>query len=147
MKKNILIPFFSAALFAVGLVVSGMTLPEKVVGFLDPFGQWDPSLALVMVGAIAVHAVLYRLIRKRGAHGGGKLHLPTRKDLDVRLILGAALFGIGWGLGGVCPGPGLVGVMSAAAPFVTFVGAMLTGMALFSAWEALRARAQGSTPT
>lgn len=140
----------SGALFALGLVVSGMTSPQKVVGFLDVFGAWDPSLAFVMIGAIGVHALLYRLIVKRGPLGGIKLQVPRRREIDLRLVAGAALFGVGWGLGGVCPGPGLVGMMSGTAPFLVFVAAMLGGMTLFSIWEALRGEAANpktSTPT
>lgn len=140
----------SGALFALGLVVSGMTSPSKVLGFLDVFGTWDPSLAFVMLGAIAVHAALYRVIATRGPLGGVKLQLPTRKDIDARLVVGSALFGVGWGLAGVCPGPGLVGAMSGALPFLVFVGAMLAGMALVRVWEATRehaAKANVSAPT
>lgn len=120
-------------LFGVGLVLSGMTLPDKVIGFLNPFsGAWDPSLGLVMVGAIGVHAVLMRVILKRGTPLiDTKFHLPTRKDLDPKLIGGAALFGIGWGLGGVCPGPGLVGAASLASPLLLFVGGLALGMGIF----------------
>jgi uncharacterized membrane protein YedE/YeeE len=120
-------------LFGTGLVLSGMTLPDKVIGFLNPFsGAWDPSLGLVMVGAIGVHAVLMRVILKRGSPLiDSKFHLPTRKDLDPKLIGGAALFGIGWGLGGVCPGPGLVGAASLASPLLLFVGGLALGMGIF----------------
>ncbi len=120
-------------LFGVGLVLSGMTLPDKVIGFLNPFsGAWDPSLGLVMVGAIGVHAVLMRVILKRSTPlVDTKFHLPTRKDLDPKLIGGAALFGIGWGLGGVCPGPGLVGAASLASPLLLFGGGLALGMGIF----------------
>ena len=120
-------------LFGAGLVLSGMTLPDKVIGFLNPFsGAWDPSLGLVMVGAIGVHAVLMRVILKRSTPlVDTKFHLPTRKDIDPKLIGGAALFGIGWGLGGVCPGPGLVGAASLASPLLLFVGGLALGMGIF----------------
>ncbi len=120
-------------LFGAGLVLSGMTLPDKVIGFLNPFsGAWDPSLGLVMVGAIGVHAVLMRMIIKRSTPlVDTKFHLPTRKDLDPKLIGGAALFGIGWGLGGVCPGPGLVGAAPLASPLLLFVGGLALGMGIF----------------
>ncbi len=122
-------------LFGVGLVVSGMTKPAKVIGFLDMFGgAWDPSLAFVMVGAIAVHAVLFRVIMKRRSPLFDiKFHLPTRTDIDARLVAGAALFGVGWGIGGVCPGPGLVAVASLASPLLIFVGGLAIGMGLFRA--------------
>jgi uncharacterized membrane protein YedE/YeeE len=120
-------------LFGVGLVLSGMTKPDKVIGFLDVFGgAWDPSLGLVMVGAIAVHAVLFRLIlRQKSPLLDAKFHVPTRTDIDSRLLAGAALFGVGWGLGGVCPGPGLVGAASLASTLLLFVGGLIAGMALF----------------
>ncbi len=125
--------FLVGALFGGGLLLSGMTQPDKVLGFLTPFsGAWDPSLALVMVGAIGIHAVLLRVILKRGAPlKDSKFHLPTRTDLDARLVAGAALFGVGWGVGGVCPGPGLVGAPSLTLPLLLFVGGMLLGMGLF----------------
>src|SRR6185295_7370618 len=101
----------------VGLAVSGMTRPSKVVGFLDVFGAWDASLAFVMVGAIGVHAVLQRVIARRGSPlFEDRFHLPTRRDVDARLLAGAAVFGVGWGLGGFCPGPGLVAAASGAVP-------------------------------
>jgi hypothetical protein len=120
-------------LFGLGLVLSGMTRPDKVIAFLDVGGgAWDPSLGLVMVGAIAVHAVLFRVILRRASPMlDARFHLPTRRDIDPRLVAGAALFGIGWGLGGVCPGPGLVGAASLASPLLLFVGGLMAGMALF----------------
>lgn len=123
----------SGALFGLGLVVSGMTRPDKVIGFLDVFsGAWDPSLAFVMVGAIAVHAVLFRLIVRRSSPlVGERFHLPERNDIDGRLVLGGALFGIGWGLGGVCPGPGIVAAASLSPSFLLFVAGMVGGMWLF----------------
>lgn len=138
--------FAVGALFSAGLVVSGMTLPAKVIGFLDLGAArgWDPSLALVMLGAIAVYATALRVITKRRAPLlEPKFYLPTKQDLDVRLIAGAALFGVGWGLGGVCPGPALVGLASGALPAVIFVVAMLGGMELFRIVDALRARSDG----
>lgn len=119
--------------FGAGLVLSGMTRPDKVIGFLNPFGgAWDPSLGLVMVGAIAVHAVLFRVIlRKKSPLLDEKFQIPSRKDIDKKLVLGAALFGAGWGLGGVCPGPGLVGAASLAPPSLLFVFGLVGGMTLF----------------
>jgi len=120
-------------MFGVGLVVSGMTKPDKVIGFLDLFGgAWDPSLGLVMVGAIGVHVALFRLIvRRRAPLLDAKFHLPTRRDIDPRLVGGAALFGVGWGLGGVCPGPAFVGAATLASPLLMFIGGMAAGMGLF----------------
>ena len=121
----------SGALFGVGLLISGMTKPSKVVGFLDVLGAWDPSLAFVIGGAVAVYAVLFRLTRgRREPWFDVKFHLPTRSDIDLPLIAGAALFGVGWGLGGLCPGPGLVAAASGSLPAIAFVAAMLVGMLL-----------------
>ena len=131
-----LLVFSSGVLFATGLVLSGMTTPAKVVGFLDVTGAWDPSLMLVMVGAIVVHAILFRVITRRPVPVlGGVFHVPAPKPIDARLVVGSVIFGVGWGITGICPGPGIVAVWSAAAPFVTFVGAMLAGTGLFSLWE------------
>ena len=128
MKRNAA-AFGAGALFAVGLTVSGMTRPAKVVGFLDLAGDWDASLAFVMMGAIAVHFVAYRLVLRRPAPlFDGSFHLPTRRDIDLRLVLGAAVFGVGWGLGGYCPGPGLVSAAAGALGAVVFVVGMTVGM-------------------
>ena len=135
----------AGALFAVGLAISGMTLPSKVTGFLDVAGAWDASLAFVMVGAIAVHFVAQRLVRKRSAPlFDTKFHLPTRKDIDGRLVAGAALFGIGWGLGGYCPGPGLVSAASGAPAAIVFVVGMTIGMLAEHATARARAHATSS---
>lgn len=108
-----------------------MTLPSKVVGFLDLAGAWDASLAFVMIGAIAVHFVLYRVIaRRRSPLFDASFHLPTRKDIDRRLVAGAALFGVGWGLGGFCPGPGLVSAGAGSLNAIVFVVGMTLGMLL-----------------
>ena len=129
-RKNELAALATGTLFGAGLVLSGMTLPSKVIGFLDAFGgQWDPSLALVLGGAIAVHAVVYRLIRgRRSPLIAERWSLPTRRDIDSRLLFGASLFGIGWGLGGFCPGPGLVSLVSGSASSLVFVATMLLAM-------------------
>ncbi len=119
----------SGALFAVGLAVSGMTQQSKVLGFLDLGGDWDPSLMLVMGGAIPVHAIAWALLKRRGAPllGG---HLPDAPaKLNAKVPVGAALFGIGWGLAGVCPGPALVDATSLGGAFV-FVPAMIAGVLL-----------------
>jgi uncharacterized membrane protein YedE/YeeE len=127
--KKSLTALVAGALFGVGLGVSGMTQPSKVIGFLDVAGHWDPSLAFVMIGAIAVHFVLLRLIvRRRAPLLDERFHLPTRDDLDAKLVLGAAIFGVGWGLGGFCPGPGVVSTASGGTTALVFVGAMLAGM-------------------
>jgi len=121
----------AGALFAVGLVVGGMTLPSKVVGFLDPFGDWDPSLLLVMAGAIAVYFPAYRLVtRRRSPILEESFILPTRRDIDRRLLVGAALFGMGWGLGGFCPGPALTSLGGLSEAALTFVPAMFAGFVI-----------------
>ena len=122
-------PLLAGALFGVGLALAGMTRPGKVIGFLDVTGDWDPSLALVMLGAIGVHAVAYRLAGRMGAPWlGGRFAIPTRRDVDRRLLAGAAMFGLGWGLGGFCPGPGLTSLVTGRADALVFVGAMISGM-------------------
>ncbi len=122
------------ALFGAGLLVSGMTRPEKVVGFLDVTGAWDPSLALVMAGAIAAHVVGRRLVQRRGAPLFGEhFHVPTRADLDPRLVAGAAIFGVGWGLSGYCPGPALVAAAGGVPPALLFVAAMTVGIVVHHA--------------
>jgi uncharacterized membrane protein YedE/YeeE len=109
-----------------------MTQPAKVVGFLDVTHGWDPSLAFVMGGAVAVYTLAFAWIRRRrGAPWlDGMFHLPTRRDIDAPLVVGAALFGVGWGLGGFCPGPGLVAAAGGSTSAVAFVAAMLVGMFL-----------------
>jgi uncharacterized membrane protein YedE/YeeE len=120
----------AGALFGAGLLVSGMTHPTRVIGFLDVTGRWDPSLAFVMGGAVLVYAIALRWVRRRRQSPWFeiKFHLPTRRDIDPPLILGAALFGIGWGLGGLCPGPAIVSAASGSLAALAFLAAMLAGM-------------------
>lgn len=119
-------------LFGLGLVVSGMSDPRKVLGFLDLAGQWNPSLAFVMLGAIGAALGPFRLARKRSrAFCGAPMQLPQAKTVDRRLLAGAALFGIGWGLAGLCPGPAVVLLASGSGKAAVFVVAMLVGMAAF----------------
>ena len=121
--------FFGGVLFALGLGISGMTDANKVIHFLNLAGDWDPSLAFVMVGAIGVHLILFRLILRRPTPlYDVTFHLPTAKGLDAKLLGGSALFGVGWGLGGFCPGPGLVSLSGLGAFAGTFVAAMAAGM-------------------
>lgn len=128
--------FLSGFLFAAGLAVSGMTRPDKVIAFLDVLGDWDPSLMLVMAGAIAVYMPAHRwALRMRSPLLASSFSLPTRRDIDVRLLIGAALFGVGWGLAGYCPGPGLASLGSASAAAIAFVTAMLAGMIAFALFE------------
>ena len=144
--NSLLASFVSGLLFALGLGISGMTQPAKVTAFLDFFGNWDPSLACVMIGAITVHAVLYRLIRRRSSPlCTATFAVPTRTDIDPRLVEGAALFGIGWGLGGFCPGPAVTSLASGHESVVLFVAAMLAGMYLYKLIEGLWLR-QPSAP-
>ena len=130
--KQLAISLLVGLLFGVGLGISGMTQGDKVVGFLDLTDAWDPSLAFVMVGAIGVHLGLFRFIVKRPSPLlAQRFGIPTRTDIDKRLVLGAGLFGVGWAIGGYCPGPGLVSAASGAAPALVFVAAMTGGMLLF----------------
>ncbi|HJV60961.1 MAG TPA: DUF6691 family protein [Albitalea sp.] len=135
--------FGSGLLFGLGLLASGMTDPRKVKAFLDLAGAWDPSLALVMGGAIGVAVFAFARARRGARSWSGELiELHTRRHIDARLIGGAALFGVGWGIAGFCPGPALVALGSASAvsgPALWFVAAMLAGMALHDGW-ALRRR-------
>ncbi len=124
--------FFVGLLFGVGLLLSGMTDPGKVLGFLDLFGAWDPSLALVMGGAIAIGALAFAVAKKRTTNFlGGALQLPKSNQIDRRLVLGALVFGAGWGLAGLCPGPGLVSMAAGQPKAMVFVFAMVAGMILF----------------
>lgn len=130
--NSALAAFVAGLIFAIGLALSGMTQPGKVTAFLDLFGNWDPSLAFVMMGAIGVYSFLYRLIRHRAAPlYAPAFSVPTRSDLDTRLIGGAALFGIGWGLSGFCPGPAVTSLASGQWSVIVFVAAMVAGMALY----------------
>jgi uncharacterized membrane protein YedE/YeeE len=131
-----LVAFASGLLFAFGLGLGGMTKPAKVVGFLDVAGDWDPSLALVMGGAVLTYFVFARVALARSRPLLDEtFHVPTRRDVDRRLIIGSALFGIGWGIGGYCPGPAIVSLASGEATVVAFVVAMLLGMWIFQRWN------------
>ena len=126
-----LVSFLAGLVFAIGLGVGGMTQPAKVLAFLDVAGRWDPSLALVMAGAIAVYApVSHWALRRSAPLFASRFQVPARRDLDASLIGGAVLFGLGWGLAGYCPGPALVSLASGASGVVLFVAAMLAGMGL-----------------
>jgi len=126
---NLLSAFAVGLIFGLGLIVSGMSDPAKVLGFLDLGGAWDPSLAFVMGGAIAVGVVAFRIGGKRvRSFLGLPMQIPTARQLDRRLVIGNALFGIGWGLAGICPGPGLVLLGQGLSQGAVFVLAMLAGM-------------------
>jgi uncharacterized protein len=130
---NALLAFFAGLVFGVGLIVSGMTDPGKVIGFLDVTGIWDPSLAFVMAGAILVGFFAFMVAQRRTANFlGGAMHLPQTRDIDLRLVGGSMVFGIGWGLAGFCPGPALVSFGSGQDKAAVFVAAMLAGMLVYA---------------
>ncbi|MGY4473096.1 DUF6691 family protein [Bradyrhizobium sp. USDA 3364] len=125
----VLASFICGLIFGAGLLISGMTDPQKVLGFLDLFGAWDATLAFVMAGAVAVAATGFALARRRAAPAlSARFLWPDRNDIDPPLVAGAVLFGIGWGLAGICPGPALVNLAGLSLPIVVFVIAMLAGM-------------------
>lgn len=131
--------FLVGLVFGIGLIVSGMTDPGKVIGFLDLFGAWDPSLAFVMGGAIMVGAVAFWLARQRTQNFlGSAMRLPSSRDIDRRLIGGSLMFGAGWGLAGFCPGPAIVAFGAGLPKAVVFVVAMLAGMWVFEWLERRR---------
>ena len=124
--------FVCGLVFGLGLILGGMTNPANVVGFLDLAGAWNPSLALVMGGAVMVATGAFFVARQRATSLlGAPMQLPTSRDIDPRLLLGSALFGAGWGLGGFCPGPAIVALGAGLPQAVTFVTAMLVGMLAF----------------
>ena len=129
----------SGLVFGLGLILSGMANPAKVLGFLDLAGAWDPSLALVMAGAIAVGLLAFTVAKRRTRTLlGAEMKLPTASHIDHRLIGGSVLFGMGWGVAGFCPGPALAALGMAQPKAVVFVAAMLAGMAVFELFERRR---------
>jgi uncharacterized membrane protein YedE/YeeE len=137
-----LVAFVAGLVFGLGLLLSGMADPAKVLGFLDLAGAWDPSLMFVMGGAVGVAAVAFAVARRRTRSLLGEpLQLPTKTAVDRRLLAGALLFGAGWGLAGFCPGPAIVALGVGEAKAVVFVAAMLAGMGLFELVGFLRRRA------
>lgn len=139
-----LITAFAAGLvFGLGLIVSGMTDPSKVIGFLDLAGNWDPSLAFVMAGAILVGFFAFRIAGRR-PHTliGTAIRLPDARRIDKRLILGGLVFGAGWGVAGYCPGPALTSLLSGGSKPLIFVGAMVAGMGVFELFERRRSIAR-----
>jgi uncharacterized membrane protein YedE/YeeE len=139
--------FLAGLLFGSGLILSGMSNPAKVLAFLDISGRWDPSLAFVMIGAIVVAAIAFRVggARARTVFGGA-IHMPGAAHVDARLVLGSVVFGIGWGLVGYCPGPALTSLGVGGWPTLLFVASMIAGMTVYEAVEriASRARTQAS---
>ena len=134
---TLVIAFVSGLIFAAGLVLSGMTVPGRVLGFLDVAGAWDPTLVFVMVAAIATFAPLFRLSNRRERPKlAATFQLPPKRRVDGRLLAGAALFGVGWGLSGFCPGPALVSAGTLSLEPILFVLAMIAGMLAFRWYEA-----------
>jgi uncharacterized membrane protein YedE/YeeE len=136
---RIIAPLLCGLIFGAGLLISGMVQPTKVLGFLDIFGAWDPSLAVVMVAALAVSVPGFRLA-DRGTRPwfGGQYFLPGKSGIDLPLVAGAALFGIGWGLVGLCPGPALESLATLSPGVIVFVVAMAAGMILHDVWQKSR---------
>ena len=139
--------FLSGFIFSVGLIVSGMINPAKVIGFLDLFGQWDPSLAFVMAGAVAVTFLGYRIVlrqdRPRFASG---FSIPSRTDIDRSLITGPILFGLGWGMVGLCPGPALAALAASAGTTWVFFISMIVGMLALKIYRARESDSAESLP-
>ncbi len=134
--KQALVGLFAGVLFSLGLSVAGMTLPSKVVGFLDLAGEWDPSLAFVMVSGVGVNFGLSRWVFRRSRPVfAPRFYLPTNKQVDRKLLLGSAIFGVGWGMGGYCPGPLVVGLSRPSSGTWIFAASMLFGMWLFRRYE------------
>ena len=127
-----LIAFISGVIFSIGLIVSQMIDPAKLIGFLDIFGQWDYSLLFVLGGAVSLNLITFRFIKKRKSLIGQEICLPTNRRVDYKIIVGAILFGIGWGLVGVCPGPALVNFITMKSEILILIISMLAGMLLYS---------------
>jgi uncharacterized membrane protein YedE/YeeE len=136
--------FGCGLVFGLGLLISGMTEPEKVLGFLDFFGAWDATLAFVMAGAVAVAGAGFALARRQNAPlFASRFSWPSRSDIDAPLVVGSALFGIGWGLSGICPGPALVNLAGLTAPIIVFVAAMVLGMFGYELWHRRKVATDG----
>lgn len=139
--KSSLVPFISGIVFAMGLGISGMTRPAKIIGFLDFAGNWDPSLAFVMLGAIAVHSLFYRALRARpSSRFSSSISLPSRTQIDSRLLGGSFIFGLGWGIAGYCPGPAITSLASGNFSALIFFVAMIAGIFTFDFRRILSAR-------
>jgi uncharacterized membrane protein YedE/YeeE len=130
---HILFAFISGLIFGLGLILAGMSNPSKVLAFLDIAGLWDPSLMFVMGGAIGIGIVAFTFAKKRTtAMLGGVMHMPSKQDLDQKIIVGGILFGLGWGIAGICPGPALVLLGAGSKQGIIFVLAMLIGITVYS---------------
>jgi uncharacterized membrane protein YedE/YeeE len=139
--SRVLIAFGSGLVFALGLGLAGMTRPEKVLGFLDIAGAWDPTLMLVLGAAVGLYTLLYRLVMRRSKPVFEPVFaVPTRRDITPSLVVGGVLFGAGWGLAGFCPGPAITSLASGSASAVAFVGAMVVGMLAFGVFDRWRER-------
>lgn len=142
---SLLTALLSGLIFGFGLILAGMANPAKVLGFLDLAGAWDPSLALVMAGAIAVGLIAFFIAYRRTlSFLGGNMHLPKSGKIDTRLVIGSLLFGAGWGVAGFCPGPALVAIGMGETKALVFAAAMLAGMVIFELLEAGWTANQGS---
>ena len=142
-----LFAFLSGALFTLGLAVGGMTEPPKVLAFLDFMGAWDPSLAFVMLGAVGVYGLLYPLSTRRSSPWHcDEFSLPSKRRIDARLVSGAAIFGVGWGLAGLCPGPAWSVLGTGSGTILIFVAAMLVGLLVVRAMETYAAEAVRPAP-
>jgi uncharacterized membrane protein YedE/YeeE len=139
--------FLGGLAFGIGLAISGMTQPAKIVGFFDFFGSWDPSLAFVMLGALVVYTPVYRWAVRTWQRPiwAPAFSLPTRQDIDGRLLAGSAIFGIGWGLGGYCPGPAFTSLGAGSMQALTFGASMLVGVGLYQTIARLREGRTGGT--
>lgn len=149
-SRTVAVSFLVGFVFSVGLALSGMTLPQKVIGFLDFTGDWDPSLAFVMGGAVLVYGVVFRyVLQMKQPVYAAKFSIPTRRDINWRLLAGAAIFGIGWGLGGFCPGPALASAAAGVAGVLdifAFVISMVAGMFLYKGFDHLLAKTKQPAP-
>jgi hypothetical protein len=145
--KQITGALLSGLLFGAGLAVGGMTNPRKVIGFLDIGGRWDPSLAFVMIGAIAVHFFAYRWVRGSAAPlFADEFAIPKLRHIDAKLVTGSALFGVGWGLGGYCPGPGIVSLGAGRGDALMFVASMAIGWIITAKYDAWKAAPRPERP-
>lgn len=148
MKLQRISEFGIGLVFGLGLIISGMTDPGKVLGFLDLAGLWDPSLAFVMGGAILVGVLAFAVARKRSSSVlGGAMQFPTARHIDRRLVLGSLLFGVGWGMAGFCPGPAIVSLGAGEPKAMVFVLAMLAGMGIFEWLEMRRTAGAAGLPS
>ena len=142
MQKHLVSALLVGLIFGIGLILGGMTNPAKVIGFLDLFGNWDPSLALVMGGAVVIGLITFKIAGGRSTSLIGEpMRIPTNNDIDRRLVIGSLVFGAGWGLAGFCPGPALVAFGSGSLKATVFVAAMVAGMGIFEIIERSRQKA------